>query len=145
MVDSAGAMAFKDVLDLCFKQADVVRWYWNLYFTVVVGLVGLLAGVKVHAVAERLRSVLVVGFLLFAGGNLTAIDGTQQDRLALKTLAITVAASPQERAVAERLSIPGRNAYVPFHLAMDLAAAVAIVLLVGKKAAQQGDDKVRAG
>lgn len=126
-------LSLKDALAFSFQQADVVRWYWSFYFTVAVGLLGFLAGLKLGQVAYDMRWLLVVGFLLFAGANLMAIDGVQQERQALRTMAESQAQSSDEKNVVARLGVLDRSVYVSFHVVLDVVVAVSLCFLVDAK------------
>jgi hypothetical protein len=126
-------ISFKDALTMCLQQADAVRWYWNFFFVVAVGLVGLLAGVKTEPLSKRALPVLVLGFIAFAAGNLSAIDATQHQRIALRTLAVSRAVTTEEGDTAAAMNVPSRLGYVSLHIVCDLLVCLALVQLSSKK------------
>ena len=127
MTEALGGMSFKDALAMFLQQAEVVRWYWNFFFAVALGLIGLLAGVKARPVSKRALPIVLLGFVVFAAGNLSAIDATQYQRAALRELALSKAVTSQERNATMAMDVPPRLHYVAFHIVCDILVCIAII------------------
>jgi hypothetical protein len=73
-------MEFRDLVTLYFERSNEVQTLWNLYITVVVGLLALFGAIKQSRQKVILAGIVSLGFLAFAYVNEDALQDVTHAR-----------------------------------------------------------------
>ncbi len=117
------------ILQLVFERFAASQTLWNLYITVVLGMVGF-AAAAAQALAPRwIRAVVACAFLAFALVNLRTLAAVHDQRTHLIALAEARAEPADGAAVAAVIASaqpPETWQLTSFHLAIDVAVVALI-------------------
>jgi hypothetical protein len=67
----------KDILSFVFQRADATQTFWNFFATVATAILGFVAAAKTEWLNRITRSVLTLGFAIFAFANFQALNVTR--------------------------------------------------------------------
>ncbi|MEO1092840.1 MAG: hypothetical protein AAFX81_19635 [Pseudomonadota bacterium] len=118
-----------ELLVMIFERFSASQTLWNLYITVVLGVIGFVAAVPNALTTWWIRTVVTLGFLAFALVNLNAIGNVQAQRAQLLPTAIERAApadAQMVQAVVDVSAPPTRMELRVFHLGIDAAVVFLI-------------------
>ncbi len=113
-------------LQLAFDRADAVNSFWNIDIAVALGIIGVMASAKPFTRSARVKIVLTLGFVIFAGSNLLALLQTNMQRVELLKLVML------ESRLAPVASVSGPELswlLIVFHCTIDLLVVLAIWLV----------------
>lgn len=123
----------KELLTLAFQRAEAWHSLWNLYYTVAAATLAIVLSGKLPGDSKRVRVVLIVLFLVFAGGNYGALHDTREQRHALTAAVHAGARVEAYRMVAKAAEPPKWWMVILFHIALDLSVVALIWVAPSKK------------
>ncbi len=132
-------LTVEETLSLIFDRTNAVRELWNFYIAVTLGILGVIGTVGSVKGGRWIRSLMVVGFLLFALSNLSAMRQTQSEREGLIHVLKQSTLPPSYEMLVEKAGFVWPSwKVIGFHSVMDLVVS-AIILCAGRRG--PGDSK----